>query len=69
MKYFVRFTQGDNAAIGFHDIPVDGRAAWCRPRPSSGTPAVARLHPAAALPTRGRCGASRPLGTTVVVTA
>ena len=23
MKYFVRFTQGDNAAIGFHDIPVD----------------------------------------------
>ena len=23
MKYFVRFTQGDNAAIGFHDIPED----------------------------------------------
>jgi lipoprotein-anchoring transpeptidase ErfK/SrfK len=23
MKYFVRFTQGKNAAIGFHDIPVD----------------------------------------------
>jgi lipoprotein-anchoring transpeptidase ErfK/SrfK len=23
MKYFVRFTQGDHAAIGFHDIPVD----------------------------------------------
>ena len=23
MKYFVRFTQGENAAIGFHDIPVD----------------------------------------------
>ena len=23
MKYFVRFTQGDNAAIGFHDIPID----------------------------------------------
>lgn len=23
MKYFVRFTQGDNAAIGFHTIPVD----------------------------------------------
>jgi len=22
MQYFVRFTQGDNAAIGFHDIPV-----------------------------------------------
>ncbi|GAA4693079.1 L,D-transpeptidase [Nocardioides conyzicola] len=23
MKYFVRFAQGDHAAIGFHDIPVD----------------------------------------------
>jgi hypothetical protein len=26
MRYFVRFTQGDNAAIGFHDIPVDDGA-------------------------------------------
>lgn len=26
MKWFVRFTTGDNAAIGFHDIPVDGGA-------------------------------------------
>jgi lipoprotein-anchoring transpeptidase ErfK/SrfK len=23
MQYFVRFTRGDTAAIGFHDIPVD----------------------------------------------
>jgi lipoprotein-anchoring transpeptidase ErfK/SrfK len=23
MQYFVRFTRGNNAAIGFHDIPVD----------------------------------------------
>jgi len=23
MKYFVRFTHGENAAIGFHDIPID----------------------------------------------
>ena len=23
MKYFVRFANGDNAAIGFHDIPID----------------------------------------------
>jgi len=23
MRWFVRFTQGENAAIGFHDIPVD----------------------------------------------
>ena len=26
MKYFVRVTQGDNAAIGFHDIPIDDGA-------------------------------------------
>ena len=27
MKYFVRFTEGDNgAAIGFHDIPIDNGA-------------------------------------------
>ena len=24
MRWFVRFTRGDNAAIGFHDIPVAG---------------------------------------------
>jgi hypothetical protein len=23
MKYFVRFAHGENAAIGFHDIPID----------------------------------------------
>lgn len=23
MRWFVRFTQGENAAIGFHDIPID----------------------------------------------
>jgi hypothetical protein len=27
MRWFVRFTRGDNAAIGFHDIPVAGGAA------------------------------------------
>jgi lipoprotein-anchoring transpeptidase ErfK/SrfK len=25
MQYFVRFTRGSNAAIGFHDIPVDSQ--------------------------------------------
>ena len=31
MEYFVRFTQGDNAAIGFHDIPVkDGEPLQTR---------------------------------------
>jgi lipoprotein-anchoring transpeptidase ErfK/SrfK len=27
MDYMVRFTTGDNAAIGFHDIPVDAQGA------------------------------------------
>lgn len=26
MRYFVRFTQGNRAAIGFHDIPIDNGA-------------------------------------------
>jgi hypothetical protein len=37
MKWFVRFTQGDHAAIGFHDIPVkDGRLV--QRRSDLGTP-------------------------------
>ncbi|MEO5709252.1 MAG: L,D-transpeptidase [Nocardioidaceae bacterium] len=37
MKYMVRFTHGDNAAIGFHDIPVlDG--AKVQSRADLGTP-------------------------------
>ncbi len=67
MDLFVRFTQGENAAIGFHDIPVD-----------DGVP----LQSVAALgtPTSHGCIRQRhrdaralwdfaPLGTTVVVTA
>ncbi len=67
MNLFVRFTQGDNAAIGFHDIPVD-----------DGTPlqSVAEL----GTPTSHGCIRQRhrdaralwdfaPIGTTVVVTA
>ncbi|MGB0100138.1 MAG: L,D-transpeptidase family protein [Nocardioides sp.] len=67
MRYFVRFTQGDNAAIGFHDIPVAG-----------GEPvqSVAQL----GTPLSHGCIRQRrsdavalwefaPLGTTVVVTA
>ena len=67
MKYFVRFTQGDNAAIGFHDIPVnDGK----------------RVQSVAQLGTPQSHGCIRqkradaialwdfaPIGTTVVVTA
>ena len=55
MKYFVRFTQGDHAAIGFHDIPVDdGKPVQTVAQ--LGTPQSARLHP----PAGGRRG--RPLG-------
>jgi lipoprotein-anchoring transpeptidase ErfK/SrfK len=67
MRYFVRFAQGDQAAIGFHDIPVD-----------DGEP----VQTAAQLGTPQSHGCIRqkesdaialwnfaPLGTTVVVTA
>jgi lipoprotein-anchoring transpeptidase ErfK/SrfK len=37
MKYMVRFTRGDNAAIGFHDIPVLHGAA-VQTRGELGTP-------------------------------
>jgi hypothetical protein len=66
MRYFVRFTQGENAAIGFHDIPID-----------DGTPVqtVAQL----GTPQSHGCIRQRrsdaialwnfaPIGTTVVVT-
>jgi hypothetical protein len=68
MKFFVRFTQGDNgAAIGFHDIPIkDG--------------AVVQSEAKLGTPTSHGCIRQRrpdaialwdfaPLGTTVVVTA
>ena len=67
MKYFVRFTQGDNAAIGFHDIPVDD-GAKVQTVDQLGTPLShgcirQRRSDAKAL------WAFAPLGTTVVVTA
>ena len=37
MKWFVRFARGDNAAIGFHDIPVAGGAP-VQTRAQLGTP-------------------------------
>lgn len=67
MRYMVRFTQGDNAAIGFHDIPVEnGRKA--QTKAELGTPqshGCIRQWPndAKAL------WRFAPLGTTVVVTA
>ncbi len=57
MDYFVVFTHGVNAAIGFHDIPVkDGHR--CRPGPSSARRSRTAAC-ASGAPTRRRCGASR----------
>ena len=60
MKYFVRFAHGQNAAIGFHDIPIkDGHLLQTGHRPRHA--AVTRLHPPAA-PGRDRAVAVRAGG-------
>ena len=41
MDYMVRFTQGENAAIGFHDIPVDSRGRPVQGLDELGTPTSA----------------------------
>jgi L,D-transpeptidase-like protein len=38
MEYFVRFTEGDNAAIGFHDIPEDSNGDEVQTAAQLGTP-------------------------------
>jgi len=38
MEYMVRFTEGDRAAIGFHDIPVDGAGVRLQLPSDLGTP-------------------------------
>ena len=67
MKYFVRFAQGDRAAIGFHDIPVaDGKPVQTRAQ--LGTPlshGCIRQKEADAV----ALWKFAPLGTDVVVTA
>jgi L,D-transpeptidase-like protein len=66
MRYFVRFAHGDNAAIGFHDIPVDdGRPVQTAAQ--LGTPlshGCIRQRRADAI----ALWRFAPLGTTVVVT-
>lgn len=66
MRFMVRFTQGDNAAIGFHDIPMeDGERA--QSRAELGTPrshGCIRQWPVDAK----ALWRFAPLGTTVVVT-
>lgn len=41
MDYMVRFTTGDQAAIGFHDIPVDSTGRPVQSRDELGTPTSA----------------------------
>ena len=67
MEYFVRFTRGENAAIGFHSIPTkDGRLLQTRTQ--LGTP---QSHGCIrqALPDAKRLWTFAPVGTKVVVTA
>jgi hypothetical protein len=67
MQYFVRFTRGDNAAIGFHSIPTkDGRAL--QTAAELGTP---QSHGCVrqALPDAVRLWSFAPIGTKVIVTA
>jgi lipoprotein-anchoring transpeptidase ErfK/SrfK len=67
MQYFVRFTRGDNAAIGFHSIPTkNGRALQTRAQ--LGTP---QSHGCIrqALPDAITLWNFAPVGTKVVVTA
>ncbi len=68
MRFMVRFTQGDNAAIGFHDIPIDTEGRKVQTRAELGTAlshGCIRQWPddAQAL------WRFAPVGTTVVVTA
>jgi hypothetical protein len=67
MQYFVRFTRGDNAAIGFHSIPTkNGRVLQTRAQ--LGTP---QSHGCIrqALPDAIKLWNFAPVGTKVVVTA
>ncbi len=67
MRYFVRFTHGDNAAIGFHSIPTkDG--APLQPRSELGT-ATSHGCIRQALPDAKVMWDFAQLGATVVVTA
>ncbi len=68
MEYFVRFTQGENAPIGFHTIPVDGDGEPLQTRAQLGTPLSSgciRQKPADAI----ALWQFAPIGTKVVVVA
>lgn len=68
MRYFVRFTRGESAAIGFHDIPIGPDGEPLQTVEQLGTPlshGCIRQRRADAR----RLWRFAPLGTTVVVTA
>ena len=66
LRYMVRFTQGENAAIGFHSIPhMDGQPM--QTREELGTP-LSHGCIRQALPDAKALWRFAPLGTTVVVT-
>jgi hypothetical protein len=67
MEYFVRFTRGENAAIGFHSIPVKAG----RPLQSAAQLGTPQSHGCIrqALPDARRLWTFAPVGTKVVVTA
>jgi L,D-transpeptidase catalytic domain len=67
MQYFVRFTRGDHAAIGFHSIPTKN-GHLLQTRAQLGTP---QSHGCIrqALPDAARLWSFAPVGTKVVVTA
>lgn len=68
MEYFVRFTQGANAPIGFHTIPVDDAGEPLQTRAQLGTPLSSgciRQRSADAIALWGFA----PIGTKVVVVA
>ncbi|MBW9215544.1 L,D-transpeptidase family protein [Mumia sp. zg.B53] len=68
MEYFVRFTRGVNAPIGFHTIPVDGDGRPVQTRKQLGTPlssGCVRQHRPDAI----ALWEFAPVGTVVVVVA
>jgi len=68
MEYMVRFTRGENAAIGFHDIPVDPQGEAVQTAAQLGRPLSSgciRQHPRDAK----ALWRFAPVGTRVVVTA
>lgn len=68
MEYFVRFTSGKNAPIGFHDIPVSNAGSLLQTKTQLGTPLSSGCI-RQARPDAVRLWDFAPVGTKVVVLA